>query len=105
MKDMASVNAEKGNKTFVYQFRKYTADPAGIYRSPHSAELPYLFGVAGHGGAFPWIESPWTAADFAMMYEIQTLWSDVVTGAPMTAADGREWKPCDGTDEDVMILG
>ncbi len=105
MKDMASVNAEKGNKTFVYQFRKYTADPKGLYKSPHSAELPYLFGVVGRGGAFPWIESPWTAADFAMMHEVQTLWSDFVKGNPMKTADGREWKPCGGADEDVMILG
>lgn len=104
IRDMAAANAAHGNKTFVYQFCKHTSDPKDLYRSPHSAELPYLFGNAGCGGAFPWIENAWSAEDFAMMNEIQTLWSEFVKGNPLRRSDGRVWEPYTPEKDHVMVL-
>ena len=103
-KRIAGLYKEDGCDTYIYQFTKHTSDEEDTYRSPHSAELPYLFGTAGYGGAFPWFTSKWKQADYHMSSLIVAAWASFIKRDEMLLLNGKKWERYDGEKNNVMIF-
>lgn len=89
MKELLLENRRAGGGSYLYRFEKFTSEELNIYRAPHSAELPYLFGKVDKGGRFPWYDSQWKAEDYKMAAKVQKLWASFIRRTAMETEEGE----------------